>query len=152
MTPRTSPALILAAGGILSRTAPDGEQILIVHRKRHGDCTLPKGKVKSGEALEQTALREVKEETGHVAALGEFLGTIAYSVEQRPKIVFSWRMEAVEEHPPDDHEEVESVEWVSVPAALERLTHPAERALVARLTPAPKRAYASPGGLDLPPV
>lgn len=51
--------VIEAAGGIVSNS--DGEILFI---KRLGKWDLPKGKIEEGESLEQTALREVEEETG----------------------------------------------------------------------------------------
>lgn len=51
--------VIEAAGGIVSNSS--GEILFI---KRLGKWDLPKGKIEEGESLEQTALREVKEETG----------------------------------------------------------------------------------------
>ena len=62
----------LAAGGILWRDGTGGREIAIVHRPEYDDWTLPKGKVKAGESLTETALREVREETGHKARLGAF--------------------------------------------------------------------------------
>ena len=52
--------MIRAAGGIIVR---DGN-VLIVHRPKYGDWSLPKGKCKSGESDEACALREIEEETG----------------------------------------------------------------------------------------
>ncbi|MBW8361373.1 MAG: NUDIX domain-containing protein [Kaistella sp.] len=51
--------VIEAAGGIVSNS--NGEILFI---KRLGKWDLPKGKIEEGESLEQTALREVEEETG----------------------------------------------------------------------------------------
>ena len=58
----TSLGVILAAGGILQRSGPDGVEIALVHRPKYGDWTLPKGKLKKGESWQDGALREVSEE------------------------------------------------------------------------------------------
>ena len=63
--------LIRAAGGVAWRPGPDGEpEILLVHRKKYDDWSLPKGKAEPGEALPVTAVREVLEEGGARLALG----------------------------------------------------------------------------------
>ncbi len=52
--------VVRAAGGIVVR---DG-RVLLVHRPKYDDWTLPKGKAEAGESDEDCALREVREETG----------------------------------------------------------------------------------------
>ena len=50
------------------RTAPDGGvEVVLVHRPRYDDWSLPKGKAHRRESDEDTALREVLEETGYAA-------------------------------------------------------------------------------------
>lgn len=51
--------LIVAAGGVVFN---EKEEILVI--KRMGKWDLPKGKLDSGESIEQAALREVEEECG----------------------------------------------------------------------------------------
>ena len=82
---------ILAAGGLLWRDESRSE-IAIVHRRRHDDWSLPKGKVDSDETLQQTAAREVEEETGMRPRVLEFAGETFYHVQGRPKSVLSWHM------------------------------------------------------------
>ena len=59
--------------------------VLLIHRTRHGDVTLPKGKVDPGETLPQTAVREIAEETGLAVALGVPLGVSSYPLPERPR-------------------------------------------------------------------
>src|SRR5712691_8278291 len=110
--------MILAAGGVVERFGPGGSvEILLVHRTRYSDneWALPKGKVEPGESLEETAVREVWEETGCVVRLGEFLGSTRYDVKGKPKEVSYWRMALVEQHPIQDTREVAALRWL-VPA------------------------------------
>ncbi len=139
----SAPALILAAGGILSRETSSGDLILVIHRKAHKDWSLPKGKVSGQESLQETALREVHEETGCVAVLGQYLGHIGYDVGPKHKVVFFWRMRVLSEGPLPDNDEVDQVEWVTPAAAYERLTHALERSLIARLYPSQVRVQHS---------
>ena len=67
---------IRAAGGVVVK---DG-QILLVHRPRHDDWSLPKGKIKRGEHPLAGAVREVHEETGVRGLPGVRLPTVTYEV------------------------------------------------------------------------
>src|SRR4029077_4653115 len=113
--------VILAAGGILCRHALQGDEILVVHRKRYGDWTLPKGKVKPGESFVAAALREVQEETGCVARVEEYLGAIGYLANGVPKAVLFWRMSPIEQREIEDHAEVAEVLWMPVATAAQCL-------------------------------
>jgi 8-oxo-dGTP diphosphatase len=130
-----------AAGGLLERGDGPLLRIAVVHRLRYvhsdgtpGDWSLPKGKVKKGETLEEAALREVREETGRDALRSDSQSwEVAYVVQGRPKSVTYFRMaciEAVAAREPDV-DEVDSVAWLTPVEALERLTYGSERHVVA---------------------
>ena len=61
---------VYAAGGVLWRVVDDVLHVLLIHRTKYRDITLPKGKVDPGETLAETAVREIREETGISVALG----------------------------------------------------------------------------------
>ena len=70
-----------SAGGVLSRGAGEGlEVVLAARRRRSGELVwgLPKGLVEAGEEPAAAALREVREETGLEAVISESLGDISY--------------------------------------------------------------------------
>ena len=52
--------------------------MLLVHRPKYDDWTLPKGKLDAGESWEDAALREVREETGLDCELGPEAGRTFY--------------------------------------------------------------------------
>ena len=53
---------VLAGGAVATRLDPiRGTEVLLIHRKRYEDWTLPKGKVEPGESLPAFAVREVAE-------------------------------------------------------------------------------------------
>jgi 8-oxo-dGTP diphosphatase len=63
-------AEVKASGGVVYRDGADGLEVLLVHRPRYDDWSLPKGKLDDGESWEDAAVREVEEETGLRCALG----------------------------------------------------------------------------------
>ena len=88
---------VRAAGGVVwrRRTGP-GYDVLLVHRPKYDDWTLPKGKADDGESDEDCALREVEEETGLRCLLGPELVAVDYRDRyDRPKHVRYWTMEPV---------------------------------------------------------
>ena len=122
------PDVIEAAGAIVWRRGPDGPEVLLIHRPRRDDWSLAKGKRERGEMLPQTAVRETVEETGLRPVLGRRLHTVQYLASGRPKCVHYWAAA----HPMDGrgpawsftpNDEVDGIEWVSLPRAYERLSY-----------------------------
>ena len=120
---------VRAAGGVLVRESVGDQseqgsiEVVIVHRPRYDDWTFPKGKAEAGETDEQTALREVHEETGFLCELGEELPSVTYRDHKgRSKIVRYWVMN-VRSGSFVANDEVDCLEWVTPIAAGERLTY-----------------------------
>ena len=127
---------VYAAGAVVWRMIEGKHRILIAHRDRHGDWSLPKGKVDPGETLVETAARELREETGFPVKLGAPLGYIEYTLPNgRPKEVHYWMAELsdtdFETHPFVSNEEVDRVEWVSTKKARKMLSYARDRELMA---------------------
>ena len=105
---------ILAAGGVLWRPG-DSFEILLIHRPRYDDWTLPKGKVDAGDVDLADTRREVHEETGLRGRLGADLGEIHYTVRGRPKVVRYWAMELTDDAPAtstfEPNHEVDELAW-----------------------------------------
>ncbi len=129
-TPDGSEPEIRAAGGIVHRQGDDGTEVLVVHRPKYSDWSLPKGKLDPGETLEQAALREVEEETGWRCTLGDHIGKNEYrDRDGRSKRVDWWLMEPIDgEFAPND--EVDEIRWVPVASARELLTHEDDYGLI----------------------
>jgi len=123
--------MIYAAGGILWKAAPLASPLAVVHRPRHGDWVLPKGKLERGERWQDAALREVWEETGIHAELGEFAGVVSYEVSGVPKVVLFWNMLARGDSSFTPSQEVDEVAWLSLADAIRRLDHEGEKSLLA---------------------
>ena len=122
--------VIEAAGGIVWRETPSGRQLALIHRPSHNDWTLPKGKREAGESWQETALREVFEETGLEAELDSFAGSIGYTVEGVAKVVLFWNMRANPKSVFKSNHEVDQLIWVSLEEALEKISYADEVSLL----------------------
>ena len=123
----SAPRAILAAGGLLWR---DG-RLAVVHRPRHDDWSIPKGKLEGDESPDAAALREVDEEVGCRARITAYAGRVEYEVNEAPKVVFFWHMEPAGEGS-GPSEEVDRVEWLAPEEAVQLLSYEAERELLRR--------------------
>ena len=122
---------VYAAGAVCWRLVDGKVQILVIHRTVHGDVTIPKGKVDPGESLPETAVREIKEETGLSVRLGVPLGVSNYNMPNgRDKIVHYWAAEVTPEAILRStfvpNAEVAALEWVTIKRARTYLSYPAD--------------------------
>ncbi|MCB0976185.1 MAG: NUDIX hydrolase [Acidimicrobiales bacterium] len=133
---RLGTEFVRAAGGVVTRpVAGDGRssvedvEVLVVHRPRYDDWTIPKGKLDPGETWEQAALREVEEETGLRCDLCEPVAEVRYRDNKgRPKAVRYWRMTVIDgEFTPND--EVDEIRWLTPAEAAALLTYEHDRTL-----------------------
>jgi 8-oxo-dGTP diphosphatase len=117
---------VRAAGGVIFR---DG-RVVVVHRPRYDDWSLPKGKAELGESDEACALREVEEETGLRCDLGAELSTARYrDAKRRPKRIRWWVMRPVSgEFVPTD--EVDELRWLTPDDARALLSYSSDVAVL----------------------
>jgi 8-oxo-dGTP pyrophosphatase MutT (NUDIX family)/phosphohistidine phosphatase SixA len=113
---------VYAAGAVCWRLIDGKIHVLVIHRTKYADVTLPKGKVDPGESLPQTAVREIREETGLAVALGVPLGVTSYVMPSgREKVVHYWASEVsdacVRASTFVPNGEVAALEWVTVKRA-----------------------------------
>jgi 8-oxo-dGTP pyrophosphatase MutT (NUDIX family) len=134
---RTSTAT--SAGGIVVRHESGQPWLVVGSRRRERDgrtWTLPKGTPHAGETREQTAIREVEEETGLEVRITGPLDSIEYWFVQSGtrihKTVHYFLMEPVGGDLSRHDHEFEDVRWITFEAASSTLTFETERALVAR--------------------
>jgi 8-oxo-dGTP pyrophosphatase MutT (NUDIX family) len=110
--------------------------VLIVHRPKYDDWTLPKGKLEPGERHKAAAVREVFEETGIRARLGSELASTAYRDRYgRRKRVRYWLME-VDGGEFAPNQEVDEVRWVDADSASRMLTYARDRRVLGSLATA----------------
>ena len=153
--PQERDAEVRAAGGIVRRAVvgrgPLGRwlrpryEIALVHRPRYDDWSFPKGKRDGDERDEDTALREVEEETGVRCRLGAPVGETRYEDSRgRDKVVRYWLMEPADPAPADPfvaNREVDEVRWLEPDEAARLLTYRHDRELLERL---PRRGAPRP--------
>lgn len=109
----------------------DGK-VLLVHRPRYDDWSLPKGKLEPGEDWGEGALREVREETGLDCVLGEEVGVSLYTVEAGDKEVRWFLMEPRGEPGALEHE-VDALLWVALEEAESVLSYARDVEVISRL-------------------
>ena len=130
---------VQAAGGVVWRAGEGGvPEVLVVHRPKYEDWSFPKGKREEGETDEETALREVAEETGFFCLLGpELPGTTYVDRKGRPKAVRYFVMTVIDgQFTPSD--EVDEAQWLRLPAARALLTYDRDRDVLDAFCTAPE--------------
>jgi 8-oxo-dGTP pyrophosphatase MutT (NUDIX family) len=135
----TPPTFETSAGGLVVRVEHGQAQVALIGRTRRGGrlrWSMPKGHVEAGETLEQTAVREVREETGIVgriiAPLGSFSYTFTSDGRRIKKRVHHFLLHAVAGELSDADVEVTAVKWVPVAELPRVLAFPAERRIARR--------------------
>src|SRR5439155_18849931 len=131
-----------SAGGVLVRRLSGGLRVAAIRPagKPEGVWALPKGLIGPGERPEETALREVEEETGARGWLDGKLGDVRY--------VYAWAGERVfkvvsfylvrysggrlGDVPPDHAHEVAEVRWLPLEEAPRLLAYKGEREMAER--------------------
>ncbi|MEW9104010.1 NUDIX hydrolase [Paenibacillus sp.] len=114
----------VSAGGVVYRRRGEELEIQLI-QDRYGKISLAKGKMEAGETIEQTALREIWEETGIRGRIDKKLDTIYYQYVQPQagtidKEVHYFLVEAEEGKLHAQIEEIRSVEWYRPQEAWEK--------------------------------
>jgi 8-oxo-(d)GTP phosphatase len=127
--------VVLAAGGAVTRDGSAGPEVVLVHRPRYDDWSLPKGKLSAGEHVLLAGLREVQEETGVHAVPRLRLPSTRYLTGDPDveKQVEYWSMHCREVDPFTPNDEVDEVRWVPVPQASALLTYAHDRGVLSAL-------------------
>jgi 8-oxo-dGTP pyrophosphatase MutT (NUDIX family) len=132
-----------SAGGVLVKVIR-GRPMLAAIRPRgkpEGLWALPKGKIDPGERPEQTAVREVREETGVEGALVEKLGDVRYTYTRRGgtrvfKVVSFYLLRAgsgrIDEIDEQMRVEVDEARWLPLEEATRLLAYRGERQMAVK--------------------
>jgi 8-oxo-dGTP diphosphatase len=144
------PAPVLAAGALAWREKGGRLQVLLVHRPRYDDWSIPKGKLDKGETFPAAAVREVAEETGYRVRLHRPLPASVYLLpDGRTKIVQYWigTVRAKIAPGPESAAEIDALRWVPLDEAETMVARQGDQVLLQSL-----RRFAEAGELRTAPV
>jgi len=109
-------------------------EVALVHRRSPQLWALPKGTPDSGETLEETALRETREETGLEVEIEATITSIRYffvrGTTRFHKTVHFFLMRATGGSPDQHDSEFDEVRWVPLDEGMALLTHATERSVL----------------------
>ena len=128
-----------SAGGVVYRQGPEGPEVILASRRtKRGELAwgLPKGLIEPDESPSDTAVREVREETGVTAEIEEDLGQISYfyyweGVRVRKSVRFFLMRATGGDTSLHDHE-MEEVRWFPVRTASRTATFRSEKDMLAK--------------------
>lgn len=123
----------VSAGGVIYRRKESKFEVALTFRNQGQIIALPKGLVEKGESREETARREVAEETGLTGRLVCPLNSINYWFFDKQegarihKTVYFYLFEQTGGSVDQHDWEVEEVRWVPIEQALQMATYKGER-------------------------
>jgi len=129
----------IAAGGVIWRKNSKNEiEVVLVHRNRYEDWSLPKGKLDSGETLIGCAYRELIEETDLNIKLGPYIGEVEYFVPDGLKRVSYWTATLLGDQKPfTPNQEVDAIGWLTLTEAADKATRDSDREILAKFADTP---------------
>ena len=134
-----SKRIAVSAGGLVIRAVGGQPEIVVGRRRRERDgyvWSLPKGTPEEGETREETALREVREESGLEVRILSYFDAISYSFvrtgERIEKTVYYYIMEAIGGSFEQYDKEFDELRWVRMDEAVRLLDFQTESGLVQR--------------------
>ena len=123
-----------SCGAIVFRKYHGNTEILLVRHLKAGHWSFPKGHMEAGETEEETARREIKEETGLDVLLDTgFRETVTYSPKRNTKktVVYFVGMATSHELVPQK-EEISQLRWLEIDQANAALTYDNDKAIVSK--------------------
>lgn len=119
----------ISAGGVVYKKEGNKILVCLISKKNDRIWALPKGRVMPGEHIEDTARREIAEETGHLTQVTDILDEISYYFYVKEentlyhKTVYFFLMPLLEENFCEPDGEADSIVWLPLGDAYRKLTY-----------------------------
>jgi 8-oxo-dGTP pyrophosphatase MutT (NUDIX family) len=130
-----------SAGGVVLRSIDGRAEVAVIKPAGRNVMALPKGHIERGETSQQTAEREISEETGLTVSCIKKLGDVKYVYRFKGKTIFKcvsfyvfrWESGEIDQISAAMRKEVDVAKWVSLEEAVAKLSYPGEREMAGRV-------------------
>lgn len=122
---------VVSSGGVIYRAVNGEFEVALISKGRI--WCLPKGLIEEGETAEETAVREVREETGLAGEIVQKIGKIHYDFRKEKhffKTVHFFLLKFIKGSVDAHDFEVDSAKWVPLSDGLHKLTYPNEKKIL----------------------
>ncbi|OGL39664.1 MAG: hypothetical protein A3C43_03255 [Candidatus Schekmanbacteria bacterium RIFCSPHIGHO2_02_FULL_38_11] len=135
----TKKVIEISSGGVIFKKSGNSFEIALISKRKGKIWCLPKGHVEEGEHLTETAVREVKEETGLTGEVLDKIGDIIYWYSNKDKKgdlikifkrVYFFLIKYINGETQNHDLEVEDVQWVTIEKACKILSYNTEKGIV----------------------
>lgn len=137
MTPeREDENILVSSGGVLYRVESNAIEVCLIAKREMRVWALPRGRVEPGETPEQTAIREVREETGFTASVQEKVDEINFHFYSRSddrlihRVVHFYLMPCVSGELGPLDKEVDTAQWYPIDQAVRTLKYENEKEIL----------------------
>ena len=126
----------ISSGAVVFRKYDNGYRVVLAHKRKLDIWCLPKGKMEAGETREQTALREVEEETGVKGQITAYLDEVHYNYTDKrrglalDKTVYFFLMEYGSGNFDSHDHEMDMVSWFDLGEAKKIAGYKSERRIL----------------------
>ncbi|UCG77740.1 MAG: NUDIX hydrolase [Nitrospirota bacterium] len=125
-----------SAGGVVYRENNGSVDVVLISLRGGTILTLPKGTIDNDESVEETALREVREETGLTGEIKNDLGSISYwfydkddNIKYR-KTVHFFLLRYISGETGDHDSEVEDAVWIDIDSAIDKVVYRSDKQIL----------------------